>query len=62
MTYISVQICINIFQFWTSAKLDKEASVNILDRFVELGGNFIDTADAYSEGQSEEVIGEWMKE
>ena len=52
----------SIFKFWTSAKLDKETSFKILDRFVELGGNFIDTANAYSEGQSEEIIGEWMKE
>ena len=61
MTYFNTN-CFSIFQFWTSAKLNKEASFKILDRFVELGGNFIDTANAYSEGQSEEVIGEWMKE
>ena len=54
--------CFHIFQFWASAKLNKEDSFKILDRFVELGGNFIDTANACSEGQSEEVIGEWMKE
>ena len=41
--------------------IDMKASFKILDRFVELGGNFIDTANAYSNGESEEVIGEWMK-
>ena len=50
------------FQFLSSTNINKEASFKILDRFVELGGNFIDTANAYSEGQSEEIIGEWMKE
>src|SRR6266545_1662368 len=31
-----------------------------LDRFVEAGGNFIDTADVYSAGRSEEIIGRWL--
>jgi aryl-alcohol dehydrogenase (NADP+) len=31
-----------------------------LDRFVERGGNFIDTADVYSLGRSEEIIGRWL--
>lgn len=38
---------------------EERASHEILDRFVELGGNFIDTADAYS--TSENVIGNWLK-
>ena len=42
--------------------IDVKASYDILDKFVELGGNFIDTADVYSHGESEEIIGEWMKE
>ena len=39
-----------------------------LDKFVELGGNFIDTAHVYGDwvpgprGRSERVIGEWLKE
>jgi aryl-alcohol dehydrogenase-like predicted oxidoreductase len=28
---------------------------------VEAGGNFIDTADAYSAGVSEEILGRWLK-
>ena len=42
--------------------MNKETSFKILDKFVELGGNFVDTANVYNEGQSEEIIGEWMKE
>ena len=41
--------------------IDTNASFKILDWFVELGGNFIDTANGYSNGESEEIIGEWMK-
>eukprot|EP00092_Neocalanus_flemingeri_P001742 GFUD01001860.1.p1 GENE.GFUD01001860.1~~GFUD01001860.1.p1 ORF type:complete len:362 (+),score=71.11 GFUD01001860.1:97-1086(+) len=33
----------------------------ILDKFVEKGGNFIDTADVYSNGESEKIIGNWLK-
>jgi len=32
----------------------------ILERFYELGGNFIDTAVGYTMGQSEKFIGSWM--
>lgn len=35
-------------------------SHNLLDRFVEAGGNFIDTADIYQFGMSETIIGRWL--
>lgn len=53
----------NVFG-WT---LDEKQSFDILDRFTEAGFNFVDTADTYSwwvngkGGQSEEIIGKWMK-
>ena len=31
-----------------------------LDRYVEAGGNFVDTADVYNAGVSEEIIGRWL--
>lgn len=37
------------------------AAAEILDAYAALGGNFIDTADAYGEGRSEELVGEWMR-
>lgn len=37
-------------------------SKKILDHYLELDGNFIDTANVYNDGKSEEVIGQWMKE
>ncbi|WP_438856335.1 aldo/keto reductase [Agromyces sp. M3QZ16-3] len=42
---------------WT---LDAEASGDILDRFVALGGMLVDTADSYAAGRSETIIGEWL--
>jgi aryl-alcohol dehydrogenase-like predicted oxidoreductase len=35
-----------------------EESQQIIDRFVELGGNFIDTANGYTKGHSEKIIGD----
>jgi aryl-alcohol dehydrogenase-like predicted oxidoreductase len=36
-------------------------SARMLDRFVAAGGNFIDTADVYSRGESEKILGRWLK-
>jgi aryl-alcohol dehydrogenase-like predicted oxidoreductase len=35
-----------------------EESQQIIDRFVDLGGNFIDTANFYTKGHSEKIIGD----
>ncbi len=35
-------------------------SFEILDGFAEAGGNFIDTANVYAGGASEEVVGKWL--
>jgi aryl-alcohol dehydrogenase-like predicted oxidoreductase len=50
---------------WTA---DEEASFATLDAFVDAGGNFLDTADIYSNwmpghsgGESEEILGRWLK-
>ena len=33
----------------------------IFDAYAEAGGNFIDTADSYQFGQSEELVGEFLE-
>jgi aryl-alcohol dehydrogenase-like predicted oxidoreductase len=40
---------------WGSSVADSNA---IMDRFIERGGNFIDTANAYTKGHSEKIIGD----
>lgn len=42
------------------AEADEASSHAILDDYVAAGGNFIDTADVYSAGVSEEIIGRWL--
>jgi len=41
---------------------DEAGSRAIFERYVELGGNFIDTADVYSGGRSEEMVGQFVAE
>ncbi|MHA1984779.1 MAG: aldo/keto reductase, partial [Candidatus Hodarchaeales archaeon] len=40
----------------------KEVSKKIFDAFVDRGGNFIDTANYYTNGTSEKFVGEFIKE
>ena len=41
---------------------DETISRAIFDRYLERGGNFVDTADAYTNGKSEELVGKFIKE
>jgi aryl-alcohol dehydrogenase-like predicted oxidoreductase len=40
---------------------DEATSFALMNDYVEAGGNFLDTADVYSAGVSEEIIGRWLK-
>lgn len=40
---------------------DQRVSHDLLNTYVEAGGNFIDTADVYTAGTSEEIIGHWIQ-
>jgi aryl-alcohol dehydrogenase-like predicted oxidoreductase len=41
---------------------DEVACGQLLDRFVEAGGNFLDTADGYTNGKSEEICGRLIRD
>lgn len=53
------ELCLGAMTFGREAS--EETSIQLLDRFVEAGGNFIDTADVYGHGTSEEIIGRWLQ-
>jgi aryl-alcohol dehydrogenase-like predicted oxidoreductase len=42
------------------AETDDDGAHAQLDRFVEAGGTLVDTADVYSHGASEQIIGRWF--
>ncbi|KAJ3028630.1 hypothetical protein HDV00_010117 [Rhizophlyctis rosea] len=59
-------ICLGAMNFgdkWQAmlGECSKEEAFKIMDTFYEAGGNFIDTANNYQGGQSEQWIGEWME-
>jgi aryl-alcohol dehydrogenase-like predicted oxidoreductase len=53
------EFCLGTMTF--GRETSEEISHKMLDYFVEVGGNFLDTANVYSRGLSEEIIGRWMK-
>ncbi|HZE37726.1 MAG TPA: aldo/keto reductase [Stackebrandtia sp.] len=53
------ELCLGAMHF--GGPTDESTSVAILNDFVEAGGNFIDTADVYNAGESENVVGRWLK-
>lgn len=44
------------------AETDEAAAHGIMDRYVEAGGTCIDTADVYSAGASERIVGTWLSD
>ena len=61
------ELCLGTMQFgWTT---DEENAFAIMDAFLEAGGNFLDTADVYSNwavgnpgGVAETMIGKWLRQ
>ena len=53
------ELCLGAMTF--GRETSEEDSYRMMDSFFEAGGNFIDTADVYSLGISEEIVGRWMK-
>jgi aryl-alcohol dehydrogenase (NADP+) len=51
-------LCLGTMTF--GAESDERVAHTQLDRFLEQGGNFVDTADVYADGESEAIIGGWL--
>ncbi|MFW9906323.1 MAG: aldo/keto reductase [Candidatus Thorarchaeota archaeon] len=56
--YVS-ELCLGTMVFGEeeSRGADELTSNQIINRFIDVGGNFIDTADVYAQGKSEEIVG-----
>jgi aryl-alcohol dehydrogenase-like predicted oxidoreductase len=58
-TGISVsQMCLGAMMFGAFGNSDHDDAVKIIRKALDAGINFIDTADGYSAGESEEILGE----
>jgi aryl-alcohol dehydrogenase-like predicted oxidoreductase len=50
-------LCLGAMMFGAWGNTDHEDSIRIIHRALDAGVNFIDTADVYSRGESEEIVG-----
>jgi aryl-alcohol dehydrogenase-like predicted oxidoreductase len=50
-------LCLGAMMFGAWGNRDHDDSLRIIDRAIDAGINFIDTADVYSAGESEEIVG-----
>lgn len=57
-------LCLGTMTFGTEWGWGAEENVSrsLFDRYIERGGNFIDTADGYTGGRSEEMVGKFITE
>lgn len=53
------ELCLGTMTFAREA--DEETSLRMIERFIEAGGNFIDTANVYTVGRAEEIVGKALK-
>jgi aryl-alcohol dehydrogenase-like predicted oxidoreductase len=42
--------------------IDEKESREILNHYHDAGGNYLDAADSYNYGESEQIVGDWMKD
>jgi aryl-alcohol dehydrogenase-like predicted oxidoreductase len=56
---IVTNFCLGTMTFGKES--DEATSFRLMDDYVAAGGNFLDTANVYSDGISEEIIGRWLK-
>ena len=53
------RLCLGGMSFGSAAWMaDRENSIKIIKKAIDVGINFIDTANIYSSGESEKIIGE----
>ena len=50
-------LCLGAMMFGAWGNPDHDESVKIIHRALDAGINFVDTADVYSAGESEEIVG-----
>jgi aryl-alcohol dehydrogenase-like predicted oxidoreductase len=54
-------LCLGTMMFGAWGNTDHDDSVRIIHRALDVGINFVDTADVYSAGESEEIVGKALE-
>jgi aryl-alcohol dehydrogenase-like predicted oxidoreductase len=61
-TGVSVSpLCLGAMMFGAWGNTDHDESIRVIHRALDAGINFIDTADVYARGESEEIVGKALK-
>jgi aryl-alcohol dehydrogenase-like predicted oxidoreductase len=55
------ELCLGTMMFGAWGNADHDDSIRIIHRALDAGINFVDTADVYSSGESEEIVGKALK-
>ncbi len=56
------ELCLGAMTFGTEGwGCDERTSLDLIDRYLAAGGNFLDTADIYADGRSEEICGKALR-
>ena len=49
--------CMGMSEFYDPAQMDDAESIRVIHRYLDAGGNFLDTADMYGVGRNEALVG-----
>jgi aryl-alcohol dehydrogenase-like predicted oxidoreductase len=49
--------CMGMSEFYAPGQMDDQESIRAIHRYLDAGGNFLDTADMYGSGRNEELVG-----
>jgi aryl-alcohol dehydrogenase-like predicted oxidoreductase len=55
------KLCLGTMMFGAWGNTDHDDSIRIIHRALDAGINFVDTADVYSAGESEEIVGKAIR-
>jgi aryl-alcohol dehydrogenase-like predicted oxidoreductase len=49
--------CMGMSEFYDPKQMNDDESIRVIHRYLDAGGNFLDTADMYGVGRNEELVG-----
>src|SRR3954463_10481381 len=53
--------CMGMSEFYDPAAMDDAESIRVIHRYLDAGGNFLDTADVYGVGRNEVLVGQAIR-
>ncbi len=53
--------CMGMSEFYDPNRMDDDESIAVIHRYLDAGGNFLDTADMYGCGRNEVLVGKALK-